>query len=799
MNNTKNSSGNKSQAMMLLAIMALLSLVVYWDFLTFTNLFLYKDIGSDTLNVFYPGYVHLADYLRSDGWPAWSFSRGMGQSVFPGGIAEPFNLFLFLLGSEHLAYGLAYVQVCKILLAGILFYLYLRLLSLVPMAAMTGALLYAFSGFMILGGTWYVFSAQAVYFALLLYAFERYLKERVWIFLPIVAALLAANTTFSLYVFAIFFLPYSIFRYYILHGWQPRELWPFLLRLLGLIVLGLGISAVFLFANLQEMMNSPRVLGDASLFGGLMNRSPMSFESYEHNITAIMRLFSSDLLGTGSDFRGWKNYLEAPMFYCGLLPLLMAPQVFVQLDRKHKIAYALFGLVFLIPVFLPFYRYLFWAFAGDYYRLYSAFVAFVFLFFSLHALNVIFKTGRVHIRLLIVTLVVLLTALFSPYFLGVGAKAEWVNGTVRLMITGLLLVYTALVIAVKSHKFRMPAQWGLLIVICLELASFSWQTVNDRPVVTTAEFGSKTGYNDYTTDAIAVIKTKDTGFYRIEKDYSSGPAVHTSLNDALVQGYFGTSSYHSFNQLNYIRFLDALEIIDAKREHSTRWATGILSNRFLTAFSSVKYVLIKQEDRVRRFMQRGYELFHIEGDVFVMLNPNYLPFGFTYDSYMTEEKFTPLSRLKKNMALMKTAVVRQDFDKSRSLQLAHINEAEIGSTFKEASYLADLEQRRNSILNISNFDHNHVKGEIALDHPKLLFFTLPFDRGWTATVDGEPAELLQVNIGFSGLLLSAGEHAIELRYRLPYFTVSLVITIISIICLICLVWRRRMKAAAVEI
>ena len=73
----------------------------------------------------------------------------------------------------------------------------------------------------------------------------------------------------------------------------------------------------------------------------------------------------------------------------------MAPQVFVQLGRKHKIAYALFGLVFLVPVFLPFYRYLFWAFAGDYYRLYSVFVAFVFLFFSLHALHVLFKTGRV--------------------------------------------------------------------------------------------------------------------------------------------------------------------------------------------------------------------------------------------------------------------------------------------------------------------------------------------------------------------------------------------------------------------
>ena len=100
MNNFRGDSQNRAQAVLLLALLVLLSLVVYWDFLTFSHLYLYKDIGSDTVNAFYPAYVHLADYVRTDGWPAWSFSQGMGQNIFPGSLGRPPNLVLMLMGSE---------------------------------------------------------------------------------------------------------------------------------------------------------------------------------------------------------------------------------------------------------------------------------------------------------------------------------------------------------------------------------------------------------------------------------------------------------------------------------------------------------------------------------------------------------------------------------------------------------------------------------------------------------------------------------------------------------------------------
>ena len=612
-----------------------------------------------------------------------------------------------------------------------------------------------------------------MYFALLLYAIERYLKDRVWLYFPIAVALVAAGTSFNLFLYALFFLPYILFRHYVNHGWRPRALSTILLRLAGLGVLGLGISAIFLFANVQEMMNSPRVLGEASLFDRLINKPLLGFEGFAHNATAILRFFSSDLLGSGSEFRGWRNYLEAPMFYCGLLSLLLAPQVFVQLARKHKLAYALFGLVFLVPVVLPFFRYLFWGFTGDYYRLFSAFVALVLLFFSLHALDHILKTGQVQVRLLIESLVVLLALLFFPYMSVGEANAVVIDGTMRMMAMASLLVYTGLVIGLGHDRSRMVAQWGLLLVVCVELTSFSWQSVNNRPVVTAQEYQAKgAGYNDYSVDAVAWLKQNDPGFYRIEKTYSSGPAIHHSLNDAKVQGYFGTSSYDSFNQLNYIRFLDALDVINANVEYATRWAIGMRDNPLLMTFSAVKYVLVKQPVHARIFTELRYRIVHKVGDVIILMNPFYLPFGFTYDAYMTEADFRSLPTELKSVALLKAVVVER-LDKTMQLHLTPVDGARIESTYTAESYLEDVKQRRNSVLKISNYGHKHVTGTIDLAQPGLLFFSLPFDRGWKVTVDGEPAELQQVNIGFSGLLLPAGEHTVELHYHLPFFLTTL--------------------------
>ncbi|MGH2567871.1 MAG: hypothetical protein ACRDGA_05990, partial [Bacteroidota bacterium] len=145
----------KEHWLFLFCLLVLLVLI-FRDFLFLQRVYLFKDIGSDSVNGFYPNTVHVIDYLKSDGVPGWSFNRGMGQNIFPFSLSDPSLPIFYLFGRENFAYAVVYVEVLKIMLAGTLFFLYLRLLALAPLTTVIGGLLYAFSGYMILTSAgWY--------------------------------------------------------------------------------------------------------------------------------------------------------------------------------------------------------------------------------------------------------------------------------------------------------------------------------------------------------------------------------------------------------------------------------------------------------------------------------------------------------------------------------------------------------------------------------------------------------------------------------------------------------------------
>ncbi len=68
---------------------------------------------------------------------------------------------------------------------------------------------------------------------------------------------------------------------------------------------------------------------------------------------------------------------------------------------------------------------------------------------------------------------------------------------------------------------------------------------------------------------------------------------------------------------------------------------------------------------------------------------------------------------------------------------------------------------------IDYFSQNHIKGHITLDTTAMMFFSIPYDQGWKATVNGKIKPLEKINFGFTGLLLEPGKHAIELTYEPP--------------------------------
>lgn len=113
---------NRYSIFILLFILIIASAILYKDFLFGKNVFLFKDIGSDSYNFDYPKLYHLADYWQKFGSPGWSFEQGLGQNMHPYWF-DPFTFLLVLGGKEQVANNLIYVFLLELLLAGIFFYI----------------------------------------------------------------------------------------------------------------------------------------------------------------------------------------------------------------------------------------------------------------------------------------------------------------------------------------------------------------------------------------------------------------------------------------------------------------------------------------------------------------------------------------------------------------------------------------------------------------------------------------------------------------------------------------------------
>ena len=785
---------NKKESYIILGLLLLVLLgIVFFDFITGQRFYLFKDIGSDSINASFPYYVSLTKYINNEGFPLWSFDQGMGQEIISSSLVDPFYWVIYLFGSNHIAYGMIWMEITKIIVTAIVFFKFLKELNLSNINSLIGTFLYSFSGFMIVGGSWIVFSIEACYFAILLLGFEKVFKQNSWYLFPIAIALISIMRPFNLYFYGLFLIIYFLFRHFSSDNFSWKYLFINGLKLFGLAILGISISMFFFVSGVQLMLDSPRVSGNSSYFNLLHSRPIFFTEQPLHYITAIFRTFSNDMLGNGSNFRGWYNYLEAPMTYIGILPLVLFPQVFFLLNKKKKITYSIFLAIFIIPVIFPYFRYAFWAFAGDYYRGFSLFVSITLLFFSLQVINEIEKQKKINLYLLIISAVSLLVLLYYPYAL----IDKLINKQQQLVITLFIILYSILIYILSLSKNKGQIMMLIAISVFVELAYINYNSVNDRDCITKIESLQKVGYNDYTVEAIDYLKGKDKGFFRVNKDYTSGPAIHTSFNDAKAQGYFGTMSYYSFNQKYYIHFLEETEVIHKGNESESRWAPGLSGRPLLQIFGSIKYNLSKSPKP--GFMQMGYDSIIQVGDVKILQNHYFLPLGFSYDKFIPFSKYQKLSTLQKELVLLQAVVAEEPLNSEYN----QLKEFSLSDTIKIPTWVEidkNCRARRKDTLIISYFSNSNIKGTIDVNDSRLLFFSIPFDRGWNATIDHRKVKPTLCNLGFSGLLLSSGHHSIELYYKPPYFNITLVISLLSILLYIGLILidmalkKRRQKA-----
>jgi uncharacterized membrane protein YfhO len=750
---------NNYTRLMLFLLMGLICLVVFNDFIFFKKIYLFKDIGSDSINMYIPWFNCYADYVKEVGTPGWSFQQGMGQNIFPLWLGDFFSNIMMYFDKSAIPYALAYMEIAKILLAGFAFYLFLKELKLSNFVSLVFALLYAFSGFMIMGGSWVIYSIEALNIAVILYGFERWLNHKKYFWFVVGIMLLTVLQPSLLFPYSIFLGCYISARYFDLNEKGGKAFWIFAAKTVALAALGVGLSAYQLLPDILQIIESPRVGGESAFFEKLQKQSMFSVADEMLRFTTVFRSFGTDMLGNGNNYRGWYNYLEAPIFYCGLLCLVIIPHFFMSLTVRQKRIYGLITFLFFVPLILPYFRYVFWAFSGDYFRTFSLVIVLLLVIFSARAMNYLEQQPKVNKVTLVVTVLFLLFLLYTPS----ARYKSSINVTMRTMATALILGYGFIIYRMGELKASAKNLKPLFLFICvIELMYFSYGTVNNRDVLRAGMLKEKIGYNDYTLEAVNFLKRIDKDFYRINKDYTSGLAMHASVNDAKAQGYYGTGSYHSFNQKNYIKFLGDFGVINVKEEFATRWAPGVGNRPLLFSLCAGKYWLTKSP--VNTMSQFGYDSIAQFGDVKVLRNRFSTPLGFAYNKIISEDDLKKLSSIQKDIAISKACVIEnKDYPLVEGFKKFDLADSSAMITFE--IFGANVNALKQDNFAMSSFSENKISGTIQVNEAKILFFSFPYDEGWRAKINNNDAALLRVNAGLTGLLLKPGINAVELAFE----------------------------------
>lgn len=89
----------------------------------------------------------------------------------------------------------------------------------------------------------------------------------------------------------------------------------------------------------------------------------------------------------------------------------------------------------------------------------------------------------------------------------------------------------------------------------------------------------------------------------------------------------------------------------------------------------------------------------------------------------------------------------------------------------------------NGTLKIETFEDSYIKGTVNASKDGVMVASMPYDEGWTVTVDGEAVELVKNESHMMMFNISQGEHTVEMKYFPQGLKEGIFVSVASILAL----------------
>ncbi|MEG1874863.1 MAG: YfhO family protein [Angelakisella sp.] len=710
-----------------------------------------------------PFYQLANDAVRSGNiW--WSWKTDLGAN-FIGSYSfyllfSPFFWLSLLFPPAATPYLMAPLLALKLGCAAATGYLYLKRFLRDQQYAVLFSLLYAFSGYSVYNIFFNHFHEAIIFFPLLLIGLEQAMTEQKW---GRFALAITVNAVVNYWFFigeAVFVALYFVVRF---TDRRWRLTWRRFWSLGCEAVLGLGMAMAALLPSVLAILGNPRTTGENLLLGNNLwyYSNPQRYLGIIHSVlfTPDMPALNNWFPDHGAQWSSLSAYL--PFFStAGVIAYLLARRR----DWLGRMIIAS-GIFAMVPVL----NHLFVLENYSYYARWFYMPTLLMVLATAKAVENQTAEGDIPFHkgycvTLGAMMVLLVIAGLTPsrsgeeWKLGIYKYPEKFLATAAITLVGFLAV-GLLMRAVRSPKFR-DRLTAFLVVGCFLYTFFALMI-------------GKATYSDNRWITETALPGRDQMSMDAPGEFSRSDIYKGNDNLGMYWNLPNIQTFHSIVPASLMEFYPAVGV---KRDVSSKPETKFPELRSLL---SVRWLYIDEQQEEQNPMP-GYTLADTRLGYNIYQNDNFIPMGFAYDYCMNPEDWDNIDKESRARALLYAVYL----DKEAIERNSDILEPVAGGWRGELSYRdfgVDAQDRANAACVSFATDNKGFTATTAYTEDELVFFSVPYDKGWRATVNGQPAPIERANLGFMAVRVPGGESTLRFEYTTPGLWLGVTVTVVSLL------------------
>ncbi len=664
-----------------------------------------------------PFYQYTNAFVKEGGTFSWATDLGSGfvNAYSYYSLGSPFFWLTILLPSRWMPWLMAPMMCLKFAAAGSGAYLWLRRWSRDQRMAVLAGCLYAFCGFNIYNIFFYFFLDAPAIFPYMLAALDDTAIDGKKGRFPAWVAVCLLNNYFFFAGQAVFLVLYFICM------WATRR-YPITLKRFGTLfletVIGCMAGSLLLVPTALSLLQNPRTIDPFTGYGYLVYGNAQQYLAILYSMFLMPDApYLTDMFNGGIlKWTSMSAYLPVVGIAAGL--------AFMRKRRRHPFTVIL--KISLVCALVPGLNSLFYALNSSYYARWYYMPLLVLCGATAMALQD--ETANLWGANRLVAIFTLSAAAFA-LVPNTDEDGNFIAGVVdnqaRFWAIFGISVLGVLLFALILRFFRYTRHYFPILMAAVLGFSFLYGTVHI----------SISKYAQWYNDAEYVQQT-----YR-EAD---------EINEILPEDtFYRLDAYNCYNNMGI-------------------WLDKSCIQFFHSTVASVRYTLVPKSDQVswENLSLKGWNLAETTTSYQIYENENWVPMGFAYEYYMTQDQFEAIDEEERGNALMRAILLTGEQIETYGDLLRPISDEEL-EKLDYSSYVSDCNDRR--AAGVTSFTANDSGFTAVTDYEEstLVFFSVPYDDGFSATVNGQEARIEKVDNGLMAIRVPGGHAEISFVYKTP--------------------------------